>query len=95
MKQQLHNGITVSSQQIEFLLKMDESWQALRDIHWWLILSYKESLWLKRKKDHDLKLGRLTNMKRPLQTLEVSIAAGNCVLIKNMEESIDAVLVSV
>ena len=34
-------------------------------------------------------------MKRPLQTLEVSIAAGNCVLIKNMEESIDAELASV
>ena len=51
--------------------------------------------WIKKEKDQDLKLSRLTNMKRLLQTLEVSIAAGNCILIENMEESVDAVLASV
>lgn len=51
--------------------------------------------WIKKEKDQDLKVGRLNNMKRLLQTLEVSIASGQCVLIENMEESIDAVLASV
>ena len=51
--------------------------------------------WIKKEKDQELKLGRLTNMKRLLQVLEASIAAGICVLIENMEESIDAVLASV
>ena len=52
--------------------------------------------WIKEKeKDHDLKMGRLTNMKKLIQMLELSIEVGNPVLIENMEESIDAVLASV
>lgn len=52
--------------------------------------------WIKEKeKDHDLKIGRLTNMKKLIQTLELAIEAGQSVLIENMEESIDAVLASV
>jgi dynein heavy chain len=52
--------------------------------------------WIKEKeKDNDLKIGRLTNMKRLTQMLEFAIEAGQPVLIENMEESIDAVLSSV
>jgi dynein heavy chain, axonemal len=52
--------------------------------------------WIKEKeKDNDLKLGRLTNMRKLIQVLEVAIDAGQPVMIENMEESIDAVLASV
>ena len=52
--------------------------------------------WIKEKeKTKDLKVGRLTNMKKLIQVLEISIEAGQPVLIENMEESIDAVLSSV
>ena len=42
-----------------------------------------------------MKVGRLTNMKKLLQVLEIAIESGQPVLIENMEESIDAVLASV
>jgi dynein heavy chain len=52
--------------------------------------------WIKEKeKDNDLKIGRLTNMKKLIQVLEIAIEAGHSVLIENMEESIDAVLASI
>ena len=52
--------------------------------------------WIKEKEKHnDLKVGRLTNMKKLIQILEIAIEAGHPVLIENMEESIDAVLASV
>lgn len=52
--------------------------------------------WIKEKeKHHDLKIGRLTHMKKLIQVLEMAIEAGQPVLIENMEESIDAVLAPV
>lgn len=52
--------------------------------------------WIKEKeKDNDLKVGRLTNMRKLIQVLEIAIEAGQPVLIENMEESVDAVLASV
>ena len=52
--------------------------------------------WIKEKeKSKDLKVGRLTNMKKLIQVLEIAIEAGQPVLIENMEESIDAVLAPV
>jgi dynein heavy chain len=52
--------------------------------------------WIReREKDNDLKVGRLTNIKKLIQILEIAIEAGQSVLIENMEESIDAVLANV
>ena len=52
--------------------------------------------WIKEKEmDNGLKIGRLTDMKNLIKTLEIAIEAGAPVLIENVGESIDAGIASV